>query len=236
MTSATQTVNRPTPAEPRWNLAFVGILSYVFIEYTRLPAMYPMLQSIPVAKILAVLTLVGLLTAARPQRGQHPSSRSIDLAVLFFLLACVASALFSDWFNLQSVLGMVTWAVVYFLVSRTLTSFLAIAHFHFFLLLLLCLKLSQFEIRDYLIQQAFGRSASFLDQHGVGAGSTDFFGNGEDFGVAMCVVWPLRRLLAFSESPKSFPGFSFLCVLHLSCFPFFFAVPGALSWGQLRQH
>ncbi len=210
-TNATQSVNGSKPIEPGWNLAFFGVLSYMFIEYTRLPSMYPILQAIPIMKLVVVITIVGLLTSARPPSGQQRSSSgSLDFAMLAFLVACIMSALFSGLFQLENVVAMVTWAVVYFMISRSLTGSWRLRIF-IFLFLLLCLKLSQFEIRDYLTQQAFGRSASFLDSRGVGAGSSDFFGNGEDFGVAMCVVWPLAGSLLFGE-PKKLPKlFLLLC-------------------------
>ena len=210
--NASRSLDGSKPIEPGWSLGFVAILSYLFVEYTRLPSMYPMLQSIPIAKLLVVLTAVGLLTSARPQSDQRRSSSSgsLDFAILAFLVACILSALFSGLSNIESLVGMITWAVVYFLISRTLTGPWRLRIF-IFLLLLLCLKLSQFEIRDYVTQQAFGRSAEFLDKHGVGAGSSDFFGNGEDFGVAMCVVWPLAGSLLFGERKKVPKLFLLVC-------------------------
>jgi putative inorganic carbon (hco3(-)) transporter len=210
--NASHSIDRSKPIEPGWSLAFFAILSYLFVEYTRLPSMYPRLQSIPIAKLLVVLTAVGLLTSARPQSNQRQSSSSgsLDLAILAFLGACILSALFSGLSDMQSLIGMITWAVIYFLISRTLTGPWRLRIF-ILLLLLLCLKLSQFEIRDYVTQQAFGRSADFLDKHGVGAGSSDFFGNGEDFGVAMCVVWPLAGSLFFGERKKLVKLFLLVC-------------------------
>ena len=65
--------------------------------------MYPMLQSIPIAKLLVVLTAVGLLTSARPQSDQRQSSSSgsLDFAILAFLVACILSALFSGLSNIK---------------------------------------------------------------------------------------------------------------------------------------
>jgi O-antigen ligase len=210
----TQVLSQAIPPERRWNLAFIGILSYMFLEYTRLPQMYPVFQHFPLAKALIVLTVVGLLATPRSQGNRQSGSPGIDLAILAFLGACFVSALFArdTSIALQGFLDMIRWVAVYFLISRILTSSWRLRIF-VFLLLLLCLKLSQFEIRDYLSQQAFGRSGEFLSAHGVGAGSTDFFGNGGDFGVAMCVMWPLAGALLFGETKKLSRLFLLACFL-----------------------
>lgn len=181
---------------PRWDLAFLGILAYMFVEYTRLEEMYPALQHFAPAKVLVGVALVGLVVAPRPVGGPRRCPWQMDVAMICFLLGCLGSALFADdrATAFETLVNVIQWATIYFLLSRILTGSWRQRIF-VLLLLLLCLKLSQFEIRDYFGQRAFGRSEEFLDLHGVGAGSTGFFGNGGDFGVAMCVVWPLAGSL-----------------------------------------
>lgn len=177
-------------------------MGYMFIEYTRLPEMYPILQPLELGKVFILVTAVGWLASGR-QSNQQSASRSMDRAILALLAGCLASALFAQDRSIafSGFLDVVRWAVVYFLISRIVTSSWRLRLF-VLVLLLLCLKLSQFEIRDYVSQMAFGRSGMFLSTRGVGAGSTGFFGNGGDFGVAMCVVWPLAGSLLFGESKK----------------------------------
>jgi putative inorganic carbon (HCO3(-)) transporter len=198
--------------QPRWNLAFFGILSYMFVEYTRLPEIYPILQPLQLGKALVALAAVGWLLSPRTQGGPRTVNRSIDLSLCAFLAACLGSALFAEHSALAMLhfLDVFQWAVVYFLISRTVSTSWRMRIF-VLLLLLLCFKLSQFEIRDYLGERAFGRSDVFLSTHGVGAGSTGFFGNGGDFGVAMCVVWPLAGSLLFGEPKKLTRLFLLVC-------------------------
>ena len=198
-----QALTRSVLAGQRWDLAFLGILSYMFIEYTRLQEMYPILGHLSLGKVFIVLAMVGWLISPRPIGGSRNYARSIDIAMVLFLLGCFGSVLFADDRDLAftKFLDVFQWGMVYFLISRIVTSSWRLRIF-LLLLLLLCLKLSQFEIRDYLGQRTFGRSDEFLDMHGVGAGSTGFFGNGGDFGVAMCVVWPLAGSLFFGETKK----------------------------------
>jgi O-antigen ligase len=186
----------------------------MFVEYTRLPEMYPVLQHLALGKVLVAVALVGWLVAPRPANAPRSYSWQVDVAIALFLLGCLGSTLFAAdrAIAFQKFLDVMQWAAVYFLISRILTNSWRQRVF-VLLLLLLCLKLSQFEIRDYLGQRTFGRSDEFLDQHGVGAGSTGFFGNGGDFGVAMCVVWPLAGSLFFGETKKLTRAFLLTCFI-----------------------
>jgi O-antigen ligase len=208
---ATEYVSRVVPPEARWNLAFVGLLSYLFIEYTRLPEMYPILRPLELGKVVFVVTVAGWLTSGTVG-AQRSGSRKMDIAVAVFLFACLASAVFAEDHvaAFDGALAVLRWALIYFLISRILISTWRLRIFTM-LLLLLCLKLSQFEVRSYLSDRSFGRSDMFLSMHGVGAGSTGFFGNGGDFGVAMCVVWPLAGVLLAGESKKLTRIFLFTC-------------------------
>jgi probable O-glycosylation ligase (exosortase A-associated) len=189
-------------AEPRWSLAFVGILLYLVIEYTRLPVMFPFLLEFHVAKFAAGIALVGFAFAAQERSSVRSEGRSLDFGVLAFVLISLVSTVLAR--NAEMAWSAFTdifrWAVIYFLVSRIVTSRWRI-HVFLGLLLLLNLKLAQFQVRDYFYQKAWGRSDEFLAR-GVGAGSVGFFANSNDFGVAMCVVWPLAGILIFGESKK----------------------------------
>ena len=41
---------QPVSAEPHWNFAFVGLMFYAFIEYSRLPEMYPVFHVFQLGK------------------------------------------------------------------------------------------------------------------------------------------------------------------------------------------
>jgi len=191
-----------TMPEPHWDLAFAALLAYLFVEYSSLPTMYPILQPLRLGKALLVPCALGAM--ASPQiRNQRPNSHGIDFTLFVFLLACFSSALFAyqgdaAWGGVADVFR---WLVIYFLISRILTNPWRL-RFALFLLLALHLKMAQFAIRDYFAQRAFGRSDAFLSAHGVGAGSASFFGNAGDFGVAMCVIWALAASLFFGETKK----------------------------------
>ncbi len=188
--------------EPRWGLAFVGMLFYLVVEYTRLPAMFPALLDFHVAKLAVAITVVGFAFAARSAVGSRRESRSLDLGVLTFVLISLVSATMATHQEMAWRLfaDILRWGVVYFIISRVVISPWRM-HVFIGLFVLLNLKLAQFQLRSYFGQKAWGRTEEFLAR-GVGVGSVGFFANSNDFGVAMCVVWPLAGILIFGESKK----------------------------------
>ena len=201
-------VNENPPADslqlsgPRWSLGFVAILLYLFVEYMRLSAQYPVFQAVQIGKVVIAVCVLGWIIAPRV-KGDFRSIRPIDLtlAVLFlaaFFSACFAQSQKEAWFT---ILNLVRWLLVYFLISRIIVSSWRQRIF-LFLLLLLNLKMAQAAIRGFQAAKAFGRSEEFLARIGSGAGSVGFFANAGDFGVAMCVVWPLAGIMLLGESKK----------------------------------
>jgi putative inorganic carbon (HCO3(-)) transporter len=192
-----------SPVEARWNLAFVGILAYLIVEYTRLPAMFEVLLGLQLGKVAVLLSLLGLLVAPRLRAGNRSPVRLIDVALCVFVFASFLSACFARYQDKawSGLADMLRWALICFLIGRIVTT--SWRHRVFvFLFLLLNLKMAQFAIRGFFFEKEFGRSAEFLASRGVGAGSVGFFGNAGDFGVAMCVVFPMAGMLLFGETRK----------------------------------
>jgi probable O-glycosylation ligase (exosortase A-associated) len=186
------------PAERRWDLAFWGILAYLIIEYTRLALMFPFLQNFDVAKIAAGVSALGLVLSPRLKK-KVTAIRGIELCLLLFLLASLVSAWFADYPQAAwaQFIDSLKWVVVYFLISRIVVSSWR-SRFFVVILLLLNLKLAQFAIRTYLHYGTIVQGGQSVAM--VGLGGSDFFGNSNDFGVAMCVVWPVAASLFFGES------------------------------------
>ena len=214
-----------SPARDRWDLGFVGILFLLIVEYTRLGAVYPVLGQFHVGKIAVAATVVGWLVY-RFAGGMRPGINRIDVALLLFFITTFLSACFSP-FQDSAWGGFVyaaQWGVTYLLITRTVTNSWRLRIF-IFLLLLLNLKLAQFAIRSYIGALAAGRSEIFLASHGAGAGSTGFFGNSGDLGVALCVILPIAGYLMFGEKKKS---------LRLLLLIFFLAFLGAIFFTGSR--
>ena len=85
-------------------------------------------------------------------------------------------------------------------------------------MLLLNLKFAQHTVRDYILYRSIGMSdMRIIMSGGAGQGSTSFFGNVADLGLAMAVVWGIVWGSACRESgkEKTCPNFSdyLLCVV-----------------------
>jgi putative inorganic carbon (hco3(-)) transporter len=187
---------------PCWTLAYVAILGYVLVQYSRVQEMYPILQPLHLAKVLVVLCAAGLFASPRI-RVEDRFSRRFDRALLVFILGVFASAVFAQ-FSERAWPGFfdaLTWAVTAYLVSRILVSAQRLRIF-VFLILLLNFKLAQFVVRYYFYLRSIGRDQKWLATQGVGAG-TDFFGNSADLGLAMVVALALAASLLFGERKKS---------------------------------
>ena len=203
--------------EARWDLAFIAILGYLVEEYSRLSLMYPILRPLHLAKVLAALCVIGLLSSPRVP-VERRSSPMNDKPLWAFLLAILASALlgYSLRIGWAAFLEALTWAVTYFLLSRILITTYRLRIF-VFTLLVLNFKLAQFVVRYYFQLQSWGRDQRWLAGQGVGAGSTDFFGNSADLGLAMVVAWAIAGSLLLGEKKK------FARLILLFCLVGFFA-------------
>jgi O-antigen ligase len=194
----------PTPSAPkqesRWNLAFVGMLGYAVVEYMRLPAQYPFWQALEIGKVVIGLSFLGWLISPHFSWGDRRPVRVVDLVLALLVVASFVSACFAHYHDdaWATMADLLRWILIYFLVGRVLNNGWRLRWFTF-LLILLNLKMAQFGIRGYFAGRAFGRSEAFMAAHGSGAGSVGFFGNAGDFGVAMCVIWPLAAMLILGE-------------------------------------
>ena len=184
-------------AEPRWNLAFVGILLFLINEYARVQQMYPILRPFHVAKVVAGICVLGYIIGKRLSI-KDSDARRIDLALVLYLIVCSVSGLFAEnsgaaW---SPVTDALSWGLVYFLISRIVSTTWRLRLF-VLLLLLLCFKLAQFAIRSYFLYGDVTGSGGSLAM--VGLGANDVFGNSNDFGHGMAVVWPIAGTLAWGE-------------------------------------
>lgn len=214
MTSAYSTSGEgvlPSPASfsvartggPRWDLAFFGILFYFVVEYSRLSALYPILQNFHVGKVAVAMAFLGYLFTPRSHKLAVARPIATDSAMILFLVATLLSTIFAHDTDrgIYVLTDMLRWGVIYLLVSRVLFTDwrLRIA---LFVVVLLNFKLAQFVVRMYFSDLAAGRSREHLSAFGVDAASVGYFANSGDLGLAMCVILPIAAYMFFSEKKK----------------------------------
>lgn len=204
----------PTREKSKWNLAFLGLLFLLVIQYTSLPQMFPALQRFELGKLAVAVAFLGLLLSPESRKPAGNPVHRLDACLVLFLLVSLLSATFSeDTANAVSALFTTfQWCVVYYIISRVASKRWQL-YVVIFVIMLLNLKLAQFSIRSYHADLAAGASAQDLAGKGEGAGSTAFFGNAGDFGVAMCVVWPLAGAMFAGEARRWRKWFFAVCFL-----------------------
>ena len=195
----------PHPSyEVRWSMGFIGLLFYLLVEYTSLPSMYPVLAPLHLGKIAVGIAFLGYLIAPRSQTMRSSAIRAMDVTVSVLFFFALLSSVFAGasahvW---TAYWNFLKWGVIYLVVSRLLTNRWQMQVF-LILFLLLNFKMAQFAIRGYASARSAGYSGmEIIKLGGASAGTTAFFGNANDFGLAMCVVWGLTWALFFRKRQK----------------------------------
>jgi putative inorganic carbon (HCO3(-)) transporter len=175
---------------------YLGILVYLMLEYARIPAMFPSLQALQIGKIVVVVTgLIWVLRSVLNRKLKFVYD-PLNWIMVIWALTVVGSAFFAMNSKLanQGAIDFLKWVIIYFLIINLVDTLPKWQWFMWFLLLL-NFKLSQFQIRQFMAGYDMASSPDRFITEGMGAGSTGFFGNAGDFGVAMCVVAPLAFYL-----------------------------------------
>jgi O-antigen ligase len=199
-------------ARLRWSLGFVGILGYLVVEYMRLSAQFQFLIPFQVGKVTMGLATLGLLLSPRFREGDQSLIRWMDMVMAFFVVVSFVSACFATYQDeaWTDYVNMLRWAVIYFVAGRIVSSTWRLRVF-MLLFMLLNLKMAQSTIRAYYSTWRYGGNVEALVREGVGAGWIGFFANSGDFGVAMCVAWPLAGMLLLEETRRILRFFYLVC-------------------------
>jgi putative inorganic carbon (HCO3(-)) transporter len=199
--------------EPKWTMAFVGVLAWCVVEYTRLPAMYPILIPLQLGKIAVAVAALGLITGTDLKVKPSREVRRVNVFLLWFLIATFISML-GAYFKDKAWGGFVlylNWAVVFVLLSRVVTTPWRLRVF-LFLYLLLMLKLSQHSVR-YYVDALNAYDELTVETAGAGGGGSGFFANAADYGLGMCVIWPTAVCLLFSRPRFAFKMLLWACAI-----------------------
>jgi O-antigen ligase len=182
--------------------------------------MYPVLQIFKLGKIALIWAAVGYMISPRTRTNGPAAWRSLDLAVVVFIIgnflsACMSSYQIQVWDGFTAVLF---WGIVYFLMTRILVNSWQVRAF-LFLVLLLNLKLAQHTVRAYFVDRSIGMSdMRIIMSGGAGEGSSSFFGNVADLGLAMAIVWGIVWALLVGKAERK----KLVRVFLIICFVVFF--------------
>jgi len=182
---------------------YLGVLVYIVFEYARLPAMFPALAPLQIGKLIVVPTLlIWFIRHAVYRDSKIISESAYNWFLLWLGVALVsASQAVDSSRSFEAVLELTKWFIICFLIINVVNN-LPKWKWLMWLLLLLNFKMSQFQIRGFATGLARSGNADFFIQQGKGAGSTGFFANATDFGLAMVVVLPLALYLVHACKSK----------------------------------
>ena len=201
---------RDAPPQRTWSLAFIIVLLYAVFEYARLTDGYPWIRVFEPAKVLVGAAAVAWIIF-EPRCPSTPRASLVMKALLGIVVIAIISALFAQYglAAYNSIVGILNYTIIAFLIAKVVNTRTRLQIFVFVVVLLL-FKLSQHQIRYYQSIVDFGRSEEFLAR-GVGVGASSFFGNSNDFGLAVATFFPLPMVLAFADGRK------WLRLIYLLC-------------------
>ena len=185
-------------------ILFSGLLLSLFLEYVYPGNFVPVISAIKIGTIIPLLTFVFAVLQVKPVTNGQVLKQPTTRWILFFLFLLVVSVLTADvtlysWTIFKFVLGYVFW---YIMLVKLVTDLdrlksvifvLVVAH-----VLLLVLNpdvIMQPETRSYL------RAAPFL-------------GDGNDFSLSVCVLFPLCIWLLLTSDTKRKKGNLCDCVVR----------------------
>lgn len=161
---------------------------YLFFEYVRPQSIYPVIAVFPYSQILLVLMII--MTVAR---GRFVLVRSpVNWLLALFFIVVLMSSLFAmnPAHSFSSFPDALVWLVLYFLIISIVDN--EKRHIFFMLTFLLWnFKMSQFSFRGW-VRQGFGYS-----NWGTGGGP-GWFQNSGEFGIEMCVFFPIALYFYFA--------------------------------------
>lgn len=165
----------------REDVLFLLICLYLFFEYVRPQALYPVLDIMPYAQIVLLLTLVVAMV-----KGKFFSTPNTvnTLLIVFLIIIILSSAFgFDPGHSFSMIPDFLAWFLIYFLIINIVNTE---KRFLVFMLsfLLYSFKMSQHSFRGWA-SQGFGFS-----NWGTGGGP-GWFNNSGEFGIQMCVFFSL---------------------------------------------
>jgi len=175
---------------------FLGVYAYLIFEWASLTRMFETLQKIQMGKLLMLSVLFAWIVNRRfVKRSNIIFDKNVGLLIAWVAVSFAAYAFaINQGTALEGATNQAKWALTAFLIANLLNSywkwFGAMAVF-----LTLNLKMSQYQIQQWLSGVASTQYREGFISEGLGSGSNAFFGNAGDFGVAMCVAVPFAFYL-----------------------------------------
>ncbi|MHB8346840.1 MAG: O-antigen ligase family protein [Acidiferrobacterales bacterium] len=162
-------------------LSFWAINLYLLLEYVRPQTSYPSINILPWDKVVLIIALIALLAEQNKIRVRN----GVDKLMGLFLVAVLVSSVFATYpgISFSNLSEFTDWLVIYFLITRIITSE---KRFYIFFLAFL---LYNFKMSLHGFRTWAGRGFAW-ENWGV-TGAPGWFQNSGEFGIELCVFFPL---------------------------------------------
>jgi O-antigen ligase len=198
------------PVELHWGFDFFGLLAYIFVEYTRIAVVYPVLAPLQLGKVSLLMAILGVV-ACRATASADGNGR-MKFAIAMLAIVSFISALAAHYTTVPEgpLWNIPEQLIVVFLIGRAVTSRWRSQGF-VFLLLLLNLKVAQHGLRTYAFEHGRAADEMAFVKFGIIGGGGGFYDNSADLGVAMCVVFGLAVALLQANTGRRSRLFFLVC-------------------------
>ncbi len=178
---------------------------YLMFEYVRPQSVYPALAIFPWTTVTMMATGVALLASRRTQRIATPAN---GLLVLFsFVVGLSSINAYRPEYSVAQLDVYVLWLVAYALIIHIVTTERR--------MLLLILAFVLFNLKMSLFATRAWASVGFAFRDWGTGGAPGWFANSGEFGIEMCVFFPIVTYLAMGLRPY-LPRWKFLALLGIA--------------------
>ncbi len=197
---------------------FMGVIGYFIYEYGNVSQLIPALNVLQVGKLIIIFSLAIWVIQSKIKGRLTFVSDPANWVLFIWLLAAFVSAplAINSKAAFQGVFDLSKWFIIYIMIINLVDNPMKF-RITVWVMLILYFKMSQFQLRAYGAGlEASGIFRDTFIREGLGVGSTSFFGNAGDFGVAMCAVIPLAFYLFKAEKNKFLKATAlFFCLIFV---------------------
>jgi O-antigen ligase len=186
-------------------LAFWLLCAYMMFEYVRPQSVYPALAVLPWTTACMAGTAVAALVSARSVRVSTPATGF--LAIYSFVVVLSSLSAYSPSWAFGQFDSYFLWVALYLIIIYVVTTETRM------LLLVLAFVLYNFKMSLFATRSWVAIGFAFRDW-GTG-GAPGWFQNSGEFGIEMCVFFPIVTYLAVGLRPY-LPKWKFLALLGIS--------------------
>ncbi|MGE5093033.1 MAG: O-antigen ligase family protein [Bacillota bacterium] len=185
--------------------SFWWVTLYLFIEYVRPQQLFPSIDVVPYGQITLGFTLLSLVLGRERLRSYSPADGALGVYALIVLLSTATAYMPME--SIRNYIFFFSWVLVYFLITNIVVTEKR------FVVFMLAFLLYNAQMSWGAMKQWAGFGFGFRTW-GV-TGGAGWFNNSGEFGVAMCIFFPIAFYFALGLRDR-LPKWKFLILLAMA--------------------